>query len=59
MVKVIKTTFEAEQQEKEEAWLKLSPHQRLEAAYKVINMIRKPDTNYSYKGKKVKITRLS
>ena len=57
MIKVIKTTFEQEQKDKDEAWLKLTPNQRLEIAYKVINMIRKPEINYSYKGKKVKITR--
>jgi hypothetical protein len=58
MIKVVKTTFEQEQNEKEEAWLKLMPSQRLEIAYKIINMVRKPEVNYSYKGQKVKITRL-
>ena len=48
-MKVVKTTFEQEQKEKEEAWLKLTPNQRLDIAYKVINMIRKPEVNYSYK----------
>lgn len=58
MIKVVKTTFDQEQREKEEAWLKLTPNQRLEIAYKVINMIRKPEIKYSYKGMKVKITKL-
>lgn len=58
-MKVVKTTFEQEQKEKEEAWLKLTPNQRLDIAYKVINMIRKPEVNYSYKCMKVKITRFS
>ncbi len=58
-MKVVKTTFEQEQKEKEEAWLKLTPNQRLDIAYKVINMIRKPEVNYSYNGMKVKITRFS
>jgi hypothetical protein len=57
-VKVVKTTFQEEQLAKEEAWLKLSGEERLATA-KVINTIRDPSINYSLKGKKVKITRLS
>ena len=58
-MKVIKTTFEQEQKEKEEAWLKLSPTKRWEIAYKIINSTRDPAINCSYNGLKVKITRLS
>jgi hypothetical protein len=49
-VKVIKTTFEKELQDKEEAWLKLTGTQRLEIAAKLINSIRDPSIRYSLKG---------
>jgi hypothetical protein len=58
-MKVVKTTFEREQKEKEEAWLNLSPNKRWEIAYRIINSTRDPAINYSYMGLKVKITRLS
>jgi hypothetical protein len=58
-VKVVKTTFQEEHLAKEEAWLKLSGEERLAIAAKVINTIRDPSVNYSLKGKKVKIIRLS
>lgn len=58
-MKVIKTTFQEEQLAKEEAWLKLSGEERLAIAANVISAIRDPSVNYSLKGKKVKITRLS
>ena len=57
MTKVIKTSFEEEQKMKEEAWLKLTPQQRLEIAFRVREMTRKPGVNYSFEGQKVKITR--
>ena len=57
MIKVIKTTFEEEQKQKEEAWLKLSPYDRLKIAFKISEMMRKPEINYSYKGMKVTIAR--
>jgi hypothetical protein len=57
-VKVIKTTFEKELQDKEEAWLKLTGTQRLEIAAKLINSIRDPSIRYSLQGQKVKVTRL-
>jgi len=57
MTKVIKTSFEEEQKMKEEAWLQLTPQQRLEIAHRISEMTRKPDVNYSYKGMKVKISR--
>lgn len=59
MAKVIKTTFEQEQQAKDEAFLNLTPLQRWEYAYRVRMMMRKPGVDYSFKGKKVTITRLS
>lgn len=57
-MKVVKTTFEKEQREKEEAWQKLTGEERLTIAGKIINTIRDPLVDYSLKGKKVKITRL-
>jgi hypothetical protein len=58
-MKVVKTTFEKEQLEKEEAWLSLTPARRWEIAYKIINSTRDQSINYSYKGLKVKVKRLS
>ena len=57
MTKVIKTTFEEEQRMKDEAFLKLTPFQRLEYALEVRMKMRKPGINYSYDGQKVKVTR--
>ena len=57
-MKVIKTTFEEEQKSKDEAFLKLTPHQRLEQANKVRMKMRKPGVNYSYVGMKVVVTRI-
>ena len=57
MTKVIKTTFEEEQRMKDEAFLKLSPEERLEYAFKMREKMKKPGLDYSLKGKKVKITR--
>ena len=57
MTKVVKTTFEEEQREKDEAFLKLTPAQRLEIAFKMRKLMRRPGVKYSYKGQKVKITR--
>lgn len=57
-MKVIKTTFEDEQKAKDEAFLKLTPQQRLEQANKVREKMRKPGVNYSYVGMKVTIKRL-
>jgi hypothetical protein len=59
MTKVIKTTFEAEQKAKDEAFLRLTPLQRWEQAYKVRMMMRKPGVNYSYEGMKVTVKKLS
>ena len=59
MTKVIKTSFEEEQKMKEEVWLRLTPQQRLEIAFRISEMTRRPGVNYSYKGMKVKISRLA
>jgi hypothetical protein len=58
MLKVRKTTFDEEQKAKEEAFLSLTPLQRLEQAYIVRERTRKPDVNYSYTGIKVTVKRL-
>ncbi|HMQ00478.1 MAG TPA: hypothetical protein PKC24_11910 [Cyclobacteriaceae bacterium] len=54
---VKKTSFEQEQKEKDEAFLKLSPEERLEAMLKVRMKMYKKGVDYSFKGKKVKVTR--
>lgn len=56
-MKVIKTTFEAEQQSKEDAFLKLTPLERLAYACSVREKMRKPGIDYSFEGKKVTVTR--
>ena len=58
MAKVMKTSFEEEQNAKDEAFLKLTPLQRWEQAYKVRLLMHKPGVDYSFKGKKVTIKRL-
>jgi len=45
--------------DKEEAWLNLTPGQRLEIAHRARQKMRKPGINYSYEGMKVKITLLN
>ena len=59
MGKVIKTSFEEEQQQKEEAFQKLTPLERLRHAYKVRQQMHKPGVDYSFAGKKVIVTFLS
>jgi hypothetical protein len=59
MAKVIKTTFDDEQNLKQEAFLKLTPEQRLEQAYQVRMKMKKPGVNYSFKGMRVIVKRLS
>jgi hypothetical protein len=58
-MKVVKTTFDAEQKAKDEAFLMLAPLQRLEQACQLREKMRRKGVNYSYKGQKVKVTRLS
>jgi hypothetical protein len=59
MTKVLKTSFEEEQREKDERFLKLTPFERWEQALRVRELMRKSGVNYSYTGMMVKITRLS
>ncbi len=56
--KVIKTTFEEEQRMKDEAFLRLTPLQRLAWLLKMQKAMRKPGINYSYNGAKVTIKRI-
>lgn len=58
MNRVMKTTFEEEQKKKEEAFLRLNPLQRLECALMVRNKMYRTGVDYSYKGRRVKVTRL-
>jgi hypothetical protein len=59
MIKVKKTSFEEEQREKDEVFLKLTPTERMDHARKVRERMRKPGVNYSINGLKVKVSRLS
>lgn len=59
MIKVIKTTFEKEQQEKDEAFLRLSPMERLDKARQVRERMRKSDIDYSLAGKTVRVRKTS
>jgi hypothetical protein len=59
MTKVLKTSFEEEQRERDERFLKLTLFERWEQALRVRELMRKPGVNYSYDGLTVKITRLS
>jgi hypothetical protein len=58
MVKVVKTTFEEEQREKDEAFLKLTPEERMDRARKVRERMKKPGINYKLEGLRVKVSRL-
>lgn len=55
MEKVKKTTFEKEQAEKDAAFRKLSPIERLAVMYKARLLMYKPGVDYSLKGKKVTV----
>ncbi len=57
MIKVIKTTFEQEQKEKDEAWLKLAPLERLERARRVRNRMKKTDVSYSFEGLAIRVSK--
>lgn len=59
MTKVVKTNFEKEQREKDEAFLSLTPFQRWEQALRVRMKMRKPGVNYSYRGMKVTVKKSS
>lgn len=57
-IKVIKTTFEQEQKDKDEAWLKLTPFERLDRARTVRQRMKEVGKSYSFKGLKVKVSKL-
>jgi hypothetical protein len=57
MTKVVKTTFEQESKEKDEAFLRLTPIQRWEQALKLRMRMRKPGVSYSFNGIKVTVKR--
>ncbi len=57
MGKVIKTTFEEEQNTKQEAFLRLTPLERWSYMLRIRMMMRKDGVDYSFKGKKVTIKR--
>jgi hypothetical protein len=50
MIKVSKTTFEEEQKSKDEAFLKMSPQERMNRMMLVREKMKKEGVNYSYKG---------
>jgi len=55
MRKVIKTTFEKEQAEKDGAFLLLTPIQRLDRARQIREKMKKPEVDYSFSGMLVRI----
>ena len=55
MIRVVKTSFEKEQAQKEEAFLKLSPLKRLDYARRIREKMRRPDINYSFSGMVVRV----
>ena len=57
-MKLKKTTFDEEQYAKEEAFLSLTPFERLEQANRIRMKMRKPGVNYSYVGMKVTVKKL-
>jgi len=59
-MKIKKTTFEQEQQEKEDAWFALTPHERLAHHQKMLKKIYGDKYNLplSEEARKVRITRL-
>jgi hypothetical protein len=58
MTKVRKTSFEEEQKAKDEAFLKLTPLERMRMAYQWREKMRKPGINYSFAGMKVFVKKL-
>jgi len=55
MIRVVKTTSEKEQAQKDEAFLKLSPMERLDYARRVREKMRRQDVNYSFSGMVVRV----
>jgi hypothetical protein len=58
-MKVVKTTFEKEQQEKDEAFLRMTAIERLDYARRNRQKMRKADRPTSFKGMRVTVTRLN
>ncbi len=56
--KVVKTSFEEEQRKKDEAFLKLTPLQRLAFLKKMIEAMKRPEVDYSYDGMTVTVKRV-
>ncbi len=57
MIKVVKTTFEEEQKQKYEAFLKLSPEERLDRMRQVRERMKRPGVKYSFEGMVVKVSK--
>jgi hypothetical protein len=55
MIKVVKTTFEAEQQSKDQAFLKLSPIERMDRMRRVREKMKKDGVSYCYNGLEVRV----
>ena len=55
MISVVKTSFEKEQAQKDEAFLKLSPLERLDYTRRIREKMRRPDVNYSFSGMVVRV----
>lgn len=53
--RVIKTTFEEEQKQKDDAFLKFTPIERLDFARRVRDRMKRPDVIYSLQGQVVKV----
>jgi hypothetical protein len=53
--KVVKTTFEEEQKQKDEAFLRFSPIERLDFARKVRDRMKRSGVIYSFSGQVVKV----
>lgn len=57
-MRVIKTSYEAEQRAKDEAFLNLTPLERFQQANEIRDRMRNPTINYSYKGMKVIVKKI-
>ncbi len=55
MVKIVKTTFEEEQKEKDDSFLRLSPVERLDRMRQVRERMKKSGVTYSFRGMIVKV----
>lgn len=55
MIGGIKTSFEKEQVQKDQAFLELSSLERLDYAQRIREKMRRPDVNYSFSGMVVRV----